>query len=61
MHEELTIKLVYELIYKDRLKYYMELYGNKDTASRKANIIAVKTTWEEFCYLTAPSCMYGEV
>jgi len=55
---QLTIREVYEMIYKFNLKKYIRLGYHNELANRKANIIAVKTTWEEFNYLTNDSCLY---
>ena len=55
---QLTIREVYEMIYKFNLKKYKDLGYHDRLASTKANIIAVKTTWEEFDYLTNDSCLY---
>ena len=57
---QLTIKEVYEMIYKFNLKKYKDLGYHDELASRTANIIAVKTTWEKCNYLTNDSCMYSQ-
>ncbi len=55
-----TQRQIYEYLYLLYKKNEIRLGINEDAASRRANIFAVKNTWEVFNNQNAPVLMRGE-
>ena len=58
MHDEITVRMIYEDIVKERTKYYMGLGYHEELALRKSNIIAVETVWKEYNMIKDRSCLF---
>ena len=58
MHDETTVRMVYEDIVRERTKYYVGLGYHEELARRKANIIAVQTAWKEYNMIQDKSCLF---